>query len=154
MGKISSEENIRNIHQIIILECKECPCYPKNRMKQFFHALSSALICLALVLSSVPAGAEKIPVQGTVTLIDLGADSCIPCKMMAPILDKLKDEYKGRAAIIFIDVWKTPQKGKKYGINTIPTQIIYDKTGKERYRHVGFWPEKEMKKWLDMLLAL
>lgn len=123
-------------------------------MKKIFYHLSAVLICLTVVLSSVQAGAEEIPVIGTVTLVDLGADSCVPCKMMAPILDKLKDEYKGRAAVIFIDVWKDPAQGKIYGIKTIPTQIIYDKTGKERYRHVGFWPEKDMKKWLDMLLEL
>ncbi len=123
-------------------------------MKKCFYPLSAVLICLTVVLSSVQAGAEEIPVIGTVTLVDLGAGSCVPCKMMAPILDKLKDEYKGRAAVIFLDVWKDPTQGKKYGIKTIPTQIIYDKTGKERHRHVGFWPEKEIKKWLDMLLEL
>ena len=123
-------------------------------MKNIFYHLSSALICLTLVLSSVAAIGGEIPVKNTVTLVDLGAGSCIPCKMMAPILDKLKAEYEGRAAVIFIDVWKDPAQGKKFGIKTIPTQIIYDKTGRERYRHIGFWPEKEMKERLDMLLAL
>lgn len=122
-------------------------------MKKKISLLMSALLCIPLLLFSA-ASAEEIPVKNTVTLVDLGADSCVPCKMMAPILDKLKDEYEGRAAVIFIDVWKDPAQGKKFGIKTIPTQIIYDKTGKERYRHVGFWPEKEMKKWLDMLLDL
>ncbi|HOP14810.1 MAG TPA: thioredoxin family protein, partial [Lentimicrobium sp.] len=42
--------------------------------------------------------------SGKVTMIDLGADKCIPCKMMAPILEELKKEYAGRADIIFIDV--------------------------------------------------
>ncbi len=49
---------------------------------------------------------SQVPVKGMVTLIDLGADQCVPCKMMAPILTKLKQEYKDRAAIVFIDVWK------------------------------------------------
>jgi len=123
-------------------------------MKKYFHTVSSVLLCLALVLCLSPASAQEIPVKDTVTVVDLGAGSCIPCKMMAPIIDKLQEEYKGRAAIIFIDVWKNPDQGKKYGVKSIPTQIIYDKTGRERHRHVGFMAEKDLKEWLDTLLAL
>ncbi|MCI5167595.1 MAG: hypothetical protein D3903_16260 [Candidatus Electrothrix sp. GM3_4] len=45
----------------------------------------------------------QVPVPGMVTLVDLGAHKCIPCKMMAPVLKKLTTEYEGRAAVIFID---------------------------------------------------
>lgn len=82
------------------------------------------------------------PVKGTVTMIDLGADSCVPCKLMAPILKKLEKEYKGRAAIVFIDVWKHKEQAKRFGIRVIPTQVFFDKDGKEVYRHVGFMSEK------------
>jgi thioredoxin 1 len=58
--------------------------------------------------------------------------------MMAPIMESLEKEYAGRAAIVFIDVWKNPGQGKKFGIRTIPTQIFYDKSGNEVYRHQGF----------------
>jgi thioredoxin 1 len=85
---------------------------------------------------------KMAPVKGMVTLIDLGADSCVPCKMMAPILKKLEKEYNGRAAIIFIDVWKHKDQARRYGIRAIPTQIFFDKDGKEVYRHVGFMSEK------------
>lgn len=55
--------------------------------------------------SSVP----EVPVKDMVTMVDIGADKCIPCKMMAPILKSLQEEYKGKAAIVFIDVWKHPE---------------------------------------------
>ena len=58
-------------------------------------------------------------------LVDLGADKCIPCKLMAPILDELKREYAGRLKVEFIDVWKNPNEAKKHKINIIPTQIFY-----------------------------
>ena len=74
-----------------------------------------------------------------VTMVDLGAKKCIPCKMMAPIMEELEKEYKGRAAIIFIDVWENPDAGRKYGIDLIPTQIFYDAKGKEVLRHKGFY---------------
>lgn len=84
----------------------------------------------------------EAPVKGMVTMIDLGADSCIPCKMMAPILKKLEKEYEGRAAIVFIDVWKHKDQAKRFGIRAIPTQIFFDKEGKEAFRHLGFMSEK------------
>ncbi|MCD4787999.1 MAG: thioredoxin family protein [Desulfobacterales bacterium] len=85
---------------------------------------------------------EKMPVKGMVTMIDLGAKKCIPCKMMAPILEKMEKNYKGKAAIIFIDVWKNKDQAGRFGIRAIPTQIFFNKEGKEVYRHGGFMGEK------------
>ena len=84
---------------------------------------------------------REVPVKGMVTMVDLGADSCIPCKMMAPILKKMEKKYDGKAAIIFIDVWKQHDQAKRFGIRAIPTQIFFNKDGKEVYRHVGFMSE-------------
>ncbi|MBE0603080.1 MAG: thioredoxin family protein, partial [Deltaproteobacteria bacterium] len=78
------------------------------------------------------------PAKGRVTMIDLGATGCIPCKMMAPIIEELKTEYAGKAEIVFIDVWKDPPQAQKYGVQAIPTQIFFDKNGREVYRHMGF----------------
>lgn len=77
-------------------------------------------------------------------LVDLGADKCIPCKMMAPILEELKKEQAGKINVEFIDVWKNPDAGNQYGISVIPTQIFYDAEGKELYRHEGFFPKDEI----------
>jgi len=82
-----------------------------------------------------------VPVKGMVTMIDLGAKKCIPCKMMAPILEKMEKNYKGKAAIIFIDVWKNRDQAGRFGIRAIPTQIFFNKERKEVYRHVGFMGE-------------
>jgi thioredoxin 1 len=82
--------------------------------------------------------------SGRVTMIDLGATECIPCKMMAPILEELKEEYAGKADIIFIDVWKDPGQAKKFGIRAIPTQVFFDVEGKEVYRHTGFMDKKRI----------
>ena len=72
-------------------------------------------------------------------LVDLGADKCIPCKMMAPILQELKKEYAGRMEVQFIDVWQNEDAGKKYGVEMIPTQIFFDANEKELFRHTGPW---------------
>ena len=88
-----------------------------------------------------PGEVSEVPVKGMVTMLDLGADSCIPCKMMAPILAKMEKQYDGKAAIIFIDVWKHRDQAKRFGVRAIPTQIFFDKEGKEIYRHMGFMGE-------------
>jgi thioredoxin 1 len=79
-------------------------------------------------------------------LVDLGAKSCIPCKMMAPILEDLKKEYKGKLEVVFIDVWENPKAGEEYGIKMIPTQIFYDAQGKELFRHSGYFPKEDILK--------
>ena len=99
------------------------------------------LITNVAVVCAEPGTPPEVPVKDMVTMVDLGAKSCIPCKMMAPIMEKLEKDYKDKAAILFIDVWKEPDQAKRFGIRTIPTQIFYDKEGKEVYRHVGFMSE-------------
>ncbi len=77
-------------------------------------------------------------------LVDLGADECVACKKLAPILDALRKEYEGRLAVEFIDVWKNPPAKALYGIRLIPTQILYDKDGRELWRHEGFISREEL----------
>ena len=104
------------------------------------------LICLFLfipILGVVQADEFKdLPVKGMVTMIDLGAKKCIPCKMMAPIMEKMERKYEGKAAIVFIDVWEHREQAARFRIRAIPTQIFFDAYGKEVYRHAGFKSEK------------
>ena len=84
-------------------------------------------------------------------LLDLGADKCIPCRMMFPVLDSLKEEYVGRLDVEFIDVWKNPDAAKAYGVTVIPTQILYDADGKELFRHEGFFAKEDiLAKWKEL----
>lgn len=76
--------------------------------------------------------------SGRPMLVDLGADECVPCKLMKPILDNLTEEYAGRMDVIFIDVWKNREQAARFNVRMIPTQIFYDEKGKELYRRVGF----------------
>lgn len=95
------------------------------------------------VQTAAPASqkAQDAPVKGMVTMLDLGANECLPCKMMIPVMEKVEKKYKGKAAVIFIDVWKDQAPAKRFGIRAIPTQIFFDKEGREIYRHEGFMSE-------------
>jgi thioredoxin 1 len=79
-----------------------------------------------------------------IAVVDVGAQKCIPCKMMIPVLDQLKKEYKGKLLVEFVDVWKYPSAKTKYRIKMIPTQILYDAKGKEISRHEGYFPKEDV----------
>jgi len=88
---------------------------------------------------------------GRPRLLDLGATKCIPCKMMAPILDELKEQYAGRLDVEFVDVWQNPDAARRHGVESIPTQIFFDGAGKELYRHEGFIAKDDiLKKWQEL----
>lgn len=96
--------------------------------------------------NATPVANAKLP-----KLLDLGATKCIPCKMMAPILEGLKTEYAGRMNVEFIDVWENKDAGKQYGVEMIPTQIFFDSNGKELFRHVGFFGKEDiLAKWKEL----
>lgn len=70
-------------------------------------------------------------------LVDFYADWCGPCKMAAPILDKLADTYKDKALIAKVNVDENQQTAGQYGVMSIPTVILF-KDGKEVERKIGF----------------
>jgi len=83
-----------------------------------------------------------------VTFIELGADRCIPCREMQPIMKEIAEKYAGVVQVVFYDVWKDPAPARKYGIQLIPTQVFVDRGGKEIFRHVGLFPKDEILKML------
>jgi len=87
-----------------------------------------------------------------VTFIELGSVKCIPCQQMQPVMKAIETKYGKDVKVDFHDVWTDAGKpfGVKYGIEAIPTQVFLDETGKEYYRHVGYFPEEELVKILQM----
>ena len=72
---------------------------------------------------------EQLKSYGVPIIIDFGADSCIPCKEMAPVLKELNEELQGKAIIKFVDVWKYQSFAEGYPISVIPTQVLFDSKG-------------------------
>ena len=105
--------------------------------------------------AGVPNSVETQTHAGLPRLLDLGADKCVPCKMMAPILAELKIEFAEVFAIEFVDVWKNPDAAKPYDLKVIPTQIFYDADGKELFRHEGFLGRDDiLAKWQEFGVKL
>jgi thioredoxin 1 len=110
----------------------------------------SATLATAQTNSTATNNAATPVKQPLPRLLDLGANKCIPCKAMAPILEEMKKEYAGKLEVEFIDVWKDPDAGKPYKIQIIPTQIFFDATGKELFRHIGFYSKDDiLSKWTE-----
>ena len=86
-----------------------------------------------------------------VTFIELGSVRCIPCQQMQPVMKSIEAKYGKEVKVDFHDVWTDAGKpyGVKYGIEAIPTQVFLDETGKEFFRHVGYFPEEELVKVLQ-----
>jgi thioredoxin 1 len=88
-------------------------------------------------------------------LLDLGAGTCVPCKMMAPILEEMKTTFAGKLDVVVIDIRKDTTAPKQYGISVIPTQIFFDASGKELFRHQGFFSREDiLAKWKELGVEL
>jgi len=107
-------------------------------------------------VSSAAVPAKTEPAAGQLPrLLDLGATTCVPCKMMAPILDEMKGTFKGQLEVEFIDVRENNAAAKQYGIQVIPTQIFFDASGNEVFRHQGFFSREDMlAKWKELGVEL
>lgn len=99
----------------------------------------------ALALDNPVDSARK---SGLPSMVDFGAKGCRPCDMMAPILETLKKKYAGKANIVFVHVRENPFLASRYGVESIPEQVFFDKDGKEVFRHTGFYPQDEIEKKL------
>jgi thioredoxin 1 len=68
--------------------------------------------------------AYKLPI-----VIDFGSDSCIPCQEMAPVLKSANEDYRGKAIIKFVDVWKYTDAANNFPVQVIPTQVFFNADG-------------------------
>lgn len=127
-------------------------------MKKLIIGAFLALSCLnhlSVMAADLPS-ARSSSIQaalssGRPSVVDFGARSCIPCKKMAPILEELSRELKGRANVLFTDVWQDEGLARDYRIQMIPTQIFFNAKGKEIKRHMGFMEKAEILKELKAL---
>jgi len=95
---------------------------------------------------------DQIVLQSeTPVLVDFWADRCGPCRMVAPIVEELAEEYEGKISFAKLDVDQNPRTASQYGIMSIPTLLIF-KDGNPVSNIVGFRPKAELKRSLDAAL--
>jgi thioredoxin 1 len=99
--------------------------------------------------SATPAAVNQALMAGKPAVIDLGARSCAQCKKMAPVLETLAAEYRGKAGVLFIDVSADSAAAERFKVRLIPTQIFFDARGKEVKRHIGYMDKAAIVKELN-----
>lgn len=86
------------------------------------------------------------------TLVDFWAPWCGPCRMVAPIVEELSEEYAGRVNFVKMNTDENPQVPTKYGIRSIPSLLIFQ-GGELKGTIVGFRPKSDLKKRIDEVLG-
>lgn len=80
---------------------------------------------------------KKALQTGKPILVDFGANSCPPCRLMRPVLKEIDKEYSTKTQILVLDVYKYQKLAQEYKVTFIPTLVFFDPKGKEVFRHVG-----------------
>ncbi len=125
------------------------------RLRRILLVLAGAIAAALLVVacggaagdgasSSVPAAPDSSGAVAKVTFLELGADKCVPCKEMRPVMKGIEQAFGDQVEVIFYDVWDDPAPANEYGIQMIPTQIFLDENGEEFHRHTGFYPQADI----------
>jgi thioredoxin 1 len=127
-----------------------------NKLKKYLIIVSLAVICLVLITGCSGPNASTTTIDeplatGQPVLAEFGRGTCIPCKEMKPILEELSKEYDGRLKVLILSIDDYRDLTNQYRITAIPTQVILDSTGKEVFRHIGFWAKNEIVAQLDTL---
>ena len=81
-------------------------------------------------------------------LVDFWAEWCGPCKMIAPLLDEVADEYEEKLAIVKVNVDENPSTAQKFGIRSIPT-LILDKDGAVQAQKLGAMSKSQLAEFID-----
>ena len=116
-----------------------------NPGETFFAVLVSILFLSGLSSASdVDAVLDHAKRDGKVVMLELGSIGCIPCEQMKPVMQKLRDTYKGKLEVIFVNVHKDHEAGRRFRVYLIPTQVFLDKDGNEFHRHIGFYAYDEI----------
>ena len=84
-------------------------------------------------------------------LVDFWAPWCGPCRMVAPVVEELSEEYDGKMEFVKLNTDDNPITAGKYGIRSIPTLLVF-KEGEPVGKIVGFKPKSDMKKSLDAVV--
>ncbi|MDX1343389.1 MAG: thioredoxin [Reinekea sp.] len=95
---------------------------------------------------------DQVEANAGLTLVDFYADWCGPCKMIAPVLEQLADDYAGKVNIVKLDADAHPEVLQKYGVRGLPTLMIFE-NGLPKATAVGAQPASALKSFIEQNVA-
>ena len=113
------------------------------RLGALVLALSAGLSAQGHVPALDPRGLSQILTSKKWTVIEFGGPTCVPCVKMQPVLAELQQAFGSRAQIRNFYVTHYAKEAQAHKIMVMPTQVVFDLTGKEVTRHIGYWPKDE-----------
>ena len=100
------------------------------------------------IIHPTAANFESMIQENKLVLVDFFATWCGPCKMIAPLIEQVAEEYAGRAVVAKIDVDEEPELAAKFGIESIPTLLVF-RDGQPVHKSVGFISRAEIEQLID-----
>ena len=111
-------------------------------------AIIASIALISCQKQSNPKPVAKPAVTNSATakikFLEIGSDKCIPCKQMKVVTENIVKKYGDELAFQYIDIYENKDVADDYKINLIPTQIFYNQSGVEIFRHVGYYPEEKI----------
>ena len=95
---------------------------------------------------------DEVLAQNALAVVDFSATWCGPCRMLAPIVDELADEYAGRIFVAKADVEEAVESAERFGIRSVPT-ILFFKNGEKVDQTIGAMPRAKLVERFEALLA-
>lgn len=96
---------------------------------------------------------DKARLSGRPSLVDFGAEGCVACAAMTPILADLKEDLKGKANVLFVNVGEEKALRLRFDVQSIPMQVLFNAEGREVLRHTGVYPAAQIRAKLAELGA-
>ncbi len=94
--------------------------------------------------AGIEAVLDKAKKEGRFVMLEFGSVGCIPCEQMKPVMERLRNSYRNKLEVVFVDVRTDRKTAQKYRVFMIPTQVFLDGSGIEFHRHIGFYPYEEI----------
>ncbi len=113
------------------------------RLGALAFTLSASLFAQGHVPALDPGGLSQVLTSRKWTVIEFGGPTCVPCVKMQPILADIQQTLGSRAQVRNFYVTLHPKEAQAHKIMVMPTQVVFDPSGKEVARHMGYWPKDE-----------
>lgn len=94
---------------------------------------------------------DKARADGKPAFVNFGSDSCMPCRMLEPVREKIEEKYSDQLTVVHVDVSEHPILSARYGVRGIPHIIFFDADGKEVHVQSGFMSLEQIEPWLKKI---